>query len=60
MSGSLREAVERFRKESEADLEGIIEGEIRESIALSTRAWVGVVIGSFVVNLLLINGNTGG
>jgi hypothetical protein len=60
MSESLREAVERFRKESEADLEGIIEDEIRESIALNSLAWVGVVVGAFVINLLLLVAITGG
>jgi hypothetical protein len=60
MSGSLREAVERFRKESEADLEGIIEDEIRESITPNSLAWVGVVVGAFVINLLLLVVITGG
>jgi hypothetical protein len=60
MSESLRESVERFRAEHERELTQIIEDEIRESIVANALAWIGVVVGAFVINLLLLMAIAGG
>ena len=60
MSESLRDAVERFRSEHERELTQIIEDEIRQSIAPNALAWLAVVVGAFVINLLLLMAIAGG
>jgi hypothetical protein len=51
---------EKYRKEMEGALEKMIEDTIRSSAVPNTLAWVGVVIGSFLVNLGLLVLVTGG
>jgi hypothetical protein len=51
---------EKYRKEMEGALEALIEETIRTSAVPNTLAWVGVVVGSFLVNLALLVLVTGG
>jgi len=54
------DAQEQYRKEMEGALEKMIEDTIRSSALPNTLAWVGVVLGSFLVNLGLLVLVTGG
>jgi hypothetical protein len=54
------EAQEKYRKEMQGALEKMIEDTIRSSALPNTLAWVGVVLGSFLVNLGLLVLVTGG
>ncbi|MDQ4036240.1 MAG: hypothetical protein M3153_09940 [Chloroflexota bacterium] len=51
---------EKYRKEMQGALEKMIEDTIRSSAIPNTLAWVGVVVGSFVINLALLVLVTGG
>lgn len=53
-------AAEQFRKELEPDVNRLIEDTIREAAWPNTVAWIGVVLGSFAINLLLLMLVTGG
>lgn len=55
-----RETLRRQRKEMEEALNGTIEDTIREAAVPNTLAWVIVVVGSFVINLLLLMLVSGG
>jgi hypothetical protein len=48
------ETQEKYRKEMEGALEKMIEETIRSSAVPNTLAWVGVVLGSFLLNLALL------
>lgn len=48
------------KKEIEGEVNKMIETTIRESGPLNTLAWFAVVVGSFVLNLLLLMAVTGG
>lgn len=54
------EAQEKYRREMQGALENVIEDTIRSSAVPNTLAWVGVVLGSFLVNLGLLVLVTGG
>ena len=54
------DAQEKYRKEMQGALEKMIEDTIRSSALPNTLAWVGVVLGSFLVNLGLLVLVTGG
>jgi hypothetical protein len=51
---------EKYRKEMQGALEKLIEDTIRSSAVPNTLAWVGVVLGSFLINLGLLVLVTGG
>jgi hypothetical protein len=60
MSKKQRETLEKHRKELEETLNETIVDTIRQSALPNTIAFVGVVVVSFVVNLLLLIAVTGG
>jgi hypothetical protein len=51
---------EKYRKEMQGALEKMIEDTIKSSAVPNTLAWVGVVVGSFLINLGLLVLVTGG
>ncbi|HEX7197536.1 MAG TPA: hypothetical protein VF364_11980 [Candidatus Limnocylindria bacterium] len=48
------ETQEKYRNEMEGALEAMIEETIRSSAVPNTLAWLGVVLGAFLVNLALL------
>jgi hypothetical protein len=54
MSDQLAKELEKAQREREADLQATIEDTIRRSGPGNTLYWVGVVLGSFLLNLLLL------
>ena len=60
MSKKQREILEKHRKEFEETLNETIVDTIRRSALPNTMAFVGVVVVSFVINLLMLMAVTGG
>lgn len=54
MSGQLVKDQQKRQQERESDLQEMIEHTIRESGPVNTLYWFGVVLGSFLLNLLLL------
>ncbi len=54
MSGNLAKEQKKRQQEREADLQKTIEDTIRQSGPTNTLYWAGVVLGSFLLNLLLL------
>jgi hypothetical protein len=52
--------MEQYRKEIQKDVDAAIEETMRTAALPNTLAWVGVVAGSFAINLLLLVGVSGG
>jgi hypothetical protein len=54
MSDQLAKELEKRQREREVDLQATIEDTIRRSGPTNSLYWVGVVVGSFLLNLLLL------
>jgi hypothetical protein len=52
--------MEQYRKEIQKDVDAAIEETMRTAALPNTLAWVGVVAGSFAINLLLLVAVSGG
>jgi hypothetical protein len=52
--------MERYRKEIQKDVDAAIEETMRTAALPNTLAWIGVVAGSFAINLLLLVAVSGG
>jgi hypothetical protein len=52
--------MEQYRKEIQQDVDEAIEETMRTAALPNTIAWIGVVAGSFAINLLLLVAVSGG
>jgi len=60
MSSSIKAEMDKNRRELEQAVNETIEETIRTAGPINSLAWVGVVIGSFILNLLLLVAVAGG
>ena len=54
MTTKIAKEMEKYRQETQKALDETIEDTIRQAAIPNSLAWVGVVVGSFVLNLLLL------